>query len=59
MMNELIVLILVIIIIATAGIVTSETKSDQATCTTKKLTNSNFIVCTYNNKVLFSGEVNE
>ena len=50
---------LVIITVATVGIVKSELKSERATCTTKKLTNSSLIVCTYKNKVLFNGEVNE
>lgn len=61
-MNEsllVILFVLVVVIVAIVGIVTSAIKGEQANCTTTRLTNSSFIVCTYKNKVLFNGEVKD
>lgn len=61
-LSEYILVITVIIgimIVATIGIIKSESRNEQVTCTIRNLTNSSFIVCTYKNKILYSGEVKD
>lgn len=59
-MSDLVTAIIIIFIAfalcSTASVVT---EGEQPTCTKKKLDNSSLIVCTYKDKVLFNGEVNE
>lgn len=55
-----IVIAIVIIFLAIALCSTPSVKEGElATCTTKKLDNASFIVCTYKNKILYSGEVKD
>lgn len=58
-MSDLLFIALVLIIIAIALCSASSVvkEGDLASCTTKKLTNSSLIVCTYKDKVLFNGEI--
>lgn len=52
-------IIIICVIVVAVGVVAMHLKGDQATCTTTKLSSSSFVVCTYNDKILYSGEVKE
>lgn len=61
-MNEALIVITIVLgimLVAIVGIIVSPFKYEQAICTTTRLTNSSFIVCTYKDKILYSGEIKD